>query len=245
MKNKKDMTLIIIAAIFFSATVIFTAILNRDEPRNVSLSIIEPSSTSAETTEEQTETETFPLWLDLNTASRDELKGLPEIGETLADRIIAYRTENKRFRNIEELMNVSGIGEKIFDSVKDFIYVTDPEYDEEKPSAETTTEPPTEPKAEQQESEAVPEDIIADEQPDEWAEPTELTIEDIAPIDLNTAEEWQLMLLPHVDEEAAHEIIELRESLGGFKNGYELAMTESLERWQISEILGYVVVNND
>ena len=43
------------------------------------------------------------------------------IGESRADKIIAYR-EKTPFKMAEELMNVSGIGEKLFEQVKDFIY---------------------------------------------------------------------------------------------------------------------------
>ena len=49
--------------------------------------------------------------LDLNLATVEELSTLPGIGEELAGRIVAYRAENGRFESVEELMNVSGIGE--------------------------------------------------------------------------------------------------------------------------------------
>lgn len=50
--------------------------------------------------------------VDLNTADEAELDTLPGIGEALAGRIIAYREENGPFRSVEELLEVSGIGEK-------------------------------------------------------------------------------------------------------------------------------------
>ena len=49
--------------------------------------------------------------LDLNTATAEELTALPGIGEELARRIVKYRTENGPFEKIEEIMEVSGIGE--------------------------------------------------------------------------------------------------------------------------------------
>lgn len=64
--------------------------------------------------------------VDLNTATSLQLQMLPGIGETLAERIIAYRAEAKGFKNVEELMNVSGIGEKKFLQVKDLIKVESP-----------------------------------------------------------------------------------------------------------------------
>lgn len=50
----------------------------------------------------------FPV--DINHATLDELTALPGIGETLAQRILDYRTEHGNFSVPEELLNVSGIG---------------------------------------------------------------------------------------------------------------------------------------
>ena len=50
--------------------------------------------------------------LDINAASAEELAGLPGIGAVLAERIVDYRTEHGSFEMVEDLMSVSGIGEK-------------------------------------------------------------------------------------------------------------------------------------
>ena len=49
--------------------------------------------------------------IDLNTASVDDLTVLPDLGEVLARRIVAYRNEHGHFSTVDELMNIEGIGD--------------------------------------------------------------------------------------------------------------------------------------
>ena len=60
--------------------------------------------------------------VNINSASREQLMTLPGIGEVTADAIIEYREQNP-FARIEDIMNVSGIGEAKFNSIRDFICV--------------------------------------------------------------------------------------------------------------------------
>lgn len=61
--------------------------------------------------------------ININTASAEELQQLSGIGPSLSQRIIEYRESNGRFSRIEDLQNVSGIGETRFASIKDKICV--------------------------------------------------------------------------------------------------------------------------
>lgn len=61
--------------------------------------------------------------ININEASAEELQQLPQIGETLAQRIVDYRAQHGPFSGISELMNVEGIGEARFDAIKDYITV--------------------------------------------------------------------------------------------------------------------------
>lgn len=61
--------------------------------------------------------------IDLNTAAREQLMTLTGIGEAKAAAIIRYREENGGFRSIEELMEVEGIKEGVFNKIKDQIKI--------------------------------------------------------------------------------------------------------------------------
>ena len=63
--------------------------------------------------------------ININLAYASDLELLPGIGKVTAERIIEYREGNNGFRNIEELMNVKGIGQKKFDRIKDYITAED------------------------------------------------------------------------------------------------------------------------
>ena len=65
------------------------------------------------------------LPVNVNTASAEELDVLPGIGPALAERIIAYREANGPFTAAEDLLAVSGIGEKVLDGLRDQIVLED------------------------------------------------------------------------------------------------------------------------
>lgn len=61
--------------------------------------------------------------INLNTASASDLDTLPGIGPSLAARIVDYRTQHGGFHKVDELRNVSGIGDSKFAEIKDLVTV--------------------------------------------------------------------------------------------------------------------------
>lgn len=61
--------------------------------------------------------------ININTADENQLQTLTGIGPAKAQKIIEYREANGGFKSIEEIMNVSGIGEKTFENIKENICV--------------------------------------------------------------------------------------------------------------------------
>ncbi|HKC55681.1 MAG TPA: helix-hairpin-helix domain-containing protein [Vicinamibacterales bacterium] len=64
--------------------------------------------------------------VNLNTATAEQLATIPGVGPKMAERIIDYRQKNGGFKKVEDLMNVSGVGEKSFLKMKPLIAVTAP-----------------------------------------------------------------------------------------------------------------------
>lgn len=190
------------------------------QAHEISETVTAATSTTKQTESVQTETSATEttteelIYININTADKTELMKLSGIGELLAEAIIAHRDANGGFANIEEIMLVDGIGDAIFSRICDYIYVENPIYTEPTELTEPTYETTAPP----------------------------LTLEDVAPIDLNTATVEELVLLPHVTEEIAVKIIELRTAIRYFSHEYELLYVDELEQNQVAEILEFVTV---
>lgn len=61
--------------------------------------------------------------ININTADIDLLQTINGVGESLASKIIDYRKQNGKFKSVEDLKNVSGIGDKKFEDIKDKVIV--------------------------------------------------------------------------------------------------------------------------
>ena len=67
------------------------------------------------------EERTGSVIIDINSAGIQELKNLNGIGDELASRIVRYREEHGSFQNVEELLNVKGIGKVKLDEIRYYL----------------------------------------------------------------------------------------------------------------------------
>lgn len=141
-KTDKDLNRLILSGVLLaaSAAVIVTGgIIESRERENIPAVIVEvvsetervseivsAAAETAETESAESEADTSDeptvMMININTASAEELTKLKGIGEKIAARIVEYRQE-KPFEKIEDIMNVSGIGEKKFGDIREMICV--------------------------------------------------------------------------------------------------------------------------
>ena len=81
----------------------------------------QPSTSLPETTQPDRTQAGFPI--NINTASAEELTSLPGIGDVLAGRIVSYREQYGSFLSTEELMDVTGISEKTYERIREYVTV--------------------------------------------------------------------------------------------------------------------------
>lgn len=96
--------------------------LNRAEVINDGMKIFIPKKgeTLGETIKND---ETGSKLININTATVTELDALPGVGPVMAGRIVDYRTANGEFKDINELKMVSGIGDKLYEKIKDLVEI--------------------------------------------------------------------------------------------------------------------------
>ncbi|MEJ7706228.1 MAG: ComEA family DNA-binding protein [Nocardioidaceae bacterium] len=64
-----------------------------------------------------------PILIDLNTATQEQLETLPGIGPVTAVAILTWRSENGAFTSVDELLEISGIGDATLADVETYVYV--------------------------------------------------------------------------------------------------------------------------
>ena len=116
--------ILILAFTYFTSPPVQVLLLSAEEMPDISSETMTSSFvvTSAEASEITSADSVGKI--NLNTATAEQLETLPGIGPALAERILAYREAYGPFSAVEDLLRVSGIGEKTLESVRDYIAVT-------------------------------------------------------------------------------------------------------------------------
>lgn len=112
-------------ALFLLAGVILYNVFMTDETVTAEIvtELVTETTTVATTIESTTDNEFELIKININTATEEELETLTGIGPAKAAAIVEYRERNGSFSSVEELTNVSGIGEKTLAKIIDEITV--------------------------------------------------------------------------------------------------------------------------
>ena len=116
---KPEVLLIALAFLFFGCALITTCFFATSKDN--SAKVIYVSDKDKEKLIMTGETES--VLINLNTATKEELMVLEGIGEFMAQEIIDYREDTGGFTSVDELLEISGIGESKFKSIKPYVYV--------------------------------------------------------------------------------------------------------------------------
>lgn len=102
-----------------------TAEENEQELDNTNKYVITSSGNKNDiiSSENQNNKSTSSQKVNINTANQAQLETIPGVGSATAQKIISYRNENGKFSTIEDIKNVSGIGDSKFNKMKDLITV--------------------------------------------------------------------------------------------------------------------------
>lgn len=166
----------------------------------------------------------FPL--ELNTASAKDLACINGIGEAIAERIVEY-ARNHGFYDVNDLLNVNGIGQSKLNSILPYVYA---DASGLPPKTETTTSYY---------------DDIWDSSDTSYVFPNETTASvsaEIYRVNVNTAGKADFMQLPGIDEALADNIISLRSQIGGFATIEELSLADGMTNSRLSAIWNYIYV---
>ena len=208
----------------------------------------------------QLQTESELLILDINRASVSKFAKLSDVSRSLAEQIVNYRNTNGNFQTVSEIIT-AGMPEQLFYQLQDCFYIaeTTPTETTHKTIKELITESMTEPEFStefmtksmtESLTEAIPayHEIIVTDIP-ELTDPTEIIEltkpEIIFPLELNQATLEEFSALPYIGAVIAQEIIQYRESIGGFINRYQLLEVSGIGEFRFYQILPYVYLETE
>jgi competence protein ComEA len=162
--------------------------------------------------------------LDLNQADRVQLMQLPGVGENLARRIETYRAEHHGFRTVDELRRVNGIGPKLLEKLRPYVYVEVPASTEEDEPTEKAVRPVVAKVEDEKKS-----FVVSRKEP--------LT----EPIDVNHATAAELRRLPGIGPTLSQRIIQTRQQQP-FRSVEDLRRVWGIGAKTLERLRPYVVV---
>lgn len=114
MKNVGLLSQLIATGVFLLAVLVFALFHINPQPT--------PSLTAL-TNKAYAASDSREYKLNINTASAEELTMLPGVGEKIAQRIVEYREENGPYASVDDIMQVKGVKQTLFNDISDYITI--------------------------------------------------------------------------------------------------------------------------
>ncbi|WP_294488812.1 ComEA family DNA-binding protein [uncultured Ruminococcus sp.] len=204
------------------------------------------TSKPVKTTRSSEETITICFPIDINQVTFDELTAIDGVGESTAGAILGLRDELGRITYMEQLLEISGIGENRLEHLREYLYVAEGDYSppaeethaEETPAATAVTDAP--------QVEIPAETTVTEITSPETISTAEITVSspetERQQVDINTADKQELMEKLLIDEELAEMILDVREQLGGRYESYlQLLYVSGISKEFLSELKEYII----
>lgn len=176
--------------------------------------------------------------VDINTADKEQLMSLNGIGDSIADRIIQYRTSGNYFYKTEDLKNVKGIGDSLFEKIKDHIIVY-PENLPIKSETQITSEQAAS-SVSSSSSKASSISTSVTTKPIQTTLVTETSLEVEFPLDINSCSADELICIDGIGPIIADRIINYRIDNGGFYSVEEIMNVKGIGTLTFHKISPYI-----
>jgi len=164
--------------------------------------------------------------VDINFDSAESISRVPQLSLEIAEEIVRRREEKGYYTSLDELKEIPGISEELFNEIEPFLTATDPK--------EIKADEVYEELEELQERESADQLDVDFDMLDRYR---------TNPLNLNTATEKQLMDLPYINEETAQRIISYRRRHRGFKKDEELKKIVSDETYK--KVYPFIAVDDE
>lgn len=180
------------------------------------LTTSKPATTTTRKTTKATTTApkvVFPI--DINKVTKDELMQIGGVGEGLADKITALRIAKGKITDMEQLLEIYGIGQTTYEMLCGYLYVDSADYSKASTTAVTTKAATTSAKT------APPKTTTTTSQSEVQRQKRKVNI--------NTASAAEIADALLIDSDTAKAIVTLRDKLGGFSNTLELLYLDEID----------------
>ena len=185
------------------------------------------TTTRTTTTAVTTKRASFPL--DINKAELDELMQIDGVGEGTAEKIIALRSRKGKITDMEQLLEIYGIGQDRLDMLCGYLYVSEADYSKASTTTAAASTAPvtTAGRATAATAEATSKTASA---PSPTETQTTLAQAEKRRVNINEADAAEIADALQIDNEAAEKIVWLRERIHGYSNILEVLYLEDFDK---------------